>query len=100
MVAVPKGAKVPDDHKSPAQNEAEGIPMADVTWRGHVWTVMSDPDDYPIATVQAMENNRVLAGLESVLGPEQWKEFVKTKPTKRDAADLLNVMGEQLGLGN
>jgi len=92
----------PQDHKKPAaqiEAEAEGVPMADVAWRGHTFTVMSDPDDYPIATVQAIENGRILAGLELVLGPKQWTEFVKTKPTKRDATNLMEVMGEELGTG-
>ena len=91
----------PQDHLKPAaQIEAEGVPMADVTWRGHTFTVMSDPDDYPIAILQATENGRILTALELILGDKQWAEFVKTKPTKRDANDFLEVMGEVVGTGN
>ena len=100
MVAVPKGAAVPQDHqKSAVQIEAEGVPTADVVWRGHTFTVMSDADDYPIGIVQAFERGQNLTGLEELLGVEQWSEFMKTKPTKRDATSLLESMGEVLGTG-
>lgn len=99
MVAVPKGAKVPEDRKSPAQIDAEDIPTIDVEWRGHTFTVMSDPDDYPVAIVQAFERGQNLTGLEQLFGIEQWQVFLKTKPTKRDATSLLEAMGEILGTG-
>ena len=101
MPEIPKGATVPDDHQKPAaQLEAEKAPTTDITWRGHTVTVATDPDDYPIAVVMAFENGRNLTGLELLLGPKQWAGLVKTMKTKRDGADLLEVMGEALGLGN
>ena len=100
MTAVPKGATVPADHKkSAAQIEAEGIPMSDVTWRGHTFSVMSDPDDYTVETVQAFERGQNFVGLEILFGPKQWEEFMKMKPTKRDGMSLLEAMGEVLGTG-
>jgi hypothetical protein len=100
MVAVPKGAKVPEDHKSAAQIDAEGIGMTDVAWRGHVFTIMSDADDYPTPAVMAFELGQNVRGLGIVLGPKQYAEFLKAAPTKRDVNDFLEVMGEALGLGN
>ena len=101
MPEIPKGATMPADHQKPAaQLEAEGVETTDVTWRGHTFTVATDPDDYPIAVVMAFENGRNLTGLEILFGPKQWGEFAKTKPTKRDATNLLEVMGEALGSGD
>jgi len=73
MPEIPKGATVPADHQKPAaQLEAEKVETTDVTWRGHTFTVATDPDDYPIAVVMAFEKGQNLVGLEIVLGPKQW----------------------------
>jgi len=101
MPEIPTGATVPTDHKKSAvQIEAEGGETTSVTWRGHTFTVATDPDDYPISVVMAFEKGQNLTGLEILFGPKQWAEFVKTKPTKRDATSLLETMGEALGLGD
>jgi hypothetical protein len=101
MPEIPKGATVPADHQKPAaQLEAEKAETTAVVWRGHTFTVATDPDDYPIAVVMAFENGRNLTGLEILLGAKQWTELAKTMKTKRDATDLLEVMGEALGLGD
>lgn len=99
MPDIPKGATVPADHKSPAQAEAEKAETADVTWHGHIFTVVSDPDDYPVEAVMAFETGRNFTGLEIILGAKQWAEFMKTKPRKRDGVELFEAIGEALGLG-
>lgn len=101
MPEIPKGATVPDDHKKPAaQLEAEKSETTDVTWREHTFTVVSDVDDYPVEAVMAFETGRNFTGLEIILGPAQWAEFMKTKPRKRDGLSLFEVIGEALGLGD
>jgi len=101
MPDIPKGATVPDDHKKPAaQLEAEKAETTDVTWRGHTFTVVSDPDDYPLEAVMAFEKGQNFTGLEIILGPKQWAKFKVTKPVKRDGVSLFNVIGEALGLGD
>ena len=98
MPEIPKGATVPTDHKKPAaQLEAEGAETTEVTWRGHTFTVATDPDDYPISVVMAFERSQNLTGLEILLGAKQWADLAKTMKTKRDATNLLEVMGEALG---
>lgn len=101
MPEIPTGATVPEDHKKPAaQIEAEGGETTSVTWRGHTFTVATNPDDYPISVVMAFEKGQNLTGLEILLGAKQWAELTKTMKTKRDATNLLEVMGEALGLGD
>jgi hypothetical protein len=100
MPEIPTGATVPQDHKSPAQNDAEKAPTIDVPWRGLTITVASDPDDYPIPVVMAFEKGQNLTGLEILMGEKQWAEFRKIAKTKRDATSLLETMGEALGLGD
>ena len=101
MPEIPKGATVPEDHKKSAvQLEAEKSETAEVTWREHTFTVVSDPDDYPVEAVMAFESGRNFTGLEIILGAKQWAEFMKTKPRKRDGVELFEAIGEALGLGD
>lgn len=101
MATIPKGATVPSDHKkSAAQIEAEGVETVDVEWRGHTFTIVADADDYPLEAVMAFERGQNFVGLEIVLGPKQWHEFMKTKPRKSDGVDLMGAMNGALGFGD
>jgi len=100
MTTIPKGATVPADHnKSAAQIEAEGIETTDVEWRGHTFTVSTDPDNWSVETTLAFEEGKAASGVRSILGPKQWAEFMKSKPVNRDMADLFNEIAKALGLG-
>ena len=97
----PKGATVPTDHlKSAAQIEAEGVETVDVEWRGLAFAIVADADDYPLEAVMAFERGQNFVGLELILGPKQWAEFMKTKPKKSDGVDLMGVMNDALGFGD
>jgi len=101
MTTIPKGATVPTDHKKPAaQIEAEGIEMTNVEWRGHTFTVPTDPDDWTVETISAAEKGLNFTSLELMLGAKQWAEFMKTKPRKRDGVDLFEAINKGLGLGD
>lgn len=101
MPDIPKGAKTPTDHeKSPAQTEAEGAETTVIHWRGHEFTVPASPDDWPVDVLLIFEKGQNANGLQLILGPKQWGEFMKTKPLKRDVVDLFDTMGETLGVGN
>jgi hypothetical protein len=101
MPEIPKGATVPADHQKPAaQIEAEKSETTEVAWRGHTFTVPTDPDDYPTPAVIAAEAGQNLRALEILLGSEQFAEFLKVAPFKRDVNDYFKVMGEVLGLGD
>jgi len=92
---------IPQDHLKPAaQIEAEGIAMTAIEWRGHTFTVPTDPDDWTIAAISAAEKGLNFTALELMLGREQWAEFSKTKPLKRDGVDLLGAINKALGLGD
>ena len=100
MTEIPKGVTLPSDHnKSAAQIEAEGIQTTDVEWRGHTFTVASDPDDYPVEVIIAFEKGQHFVGLELILGDKGWARFMKTKPLKRDGVSLFEAIQEGLGLG-
>lgn len=101
MTGIPAGAKKPDDHKkSAAQIEAEGVETVDVEWRGLTFTLPSDPEDWSVAAISAAEKGQSFTSLELILGPKQWAEFMKTKPTRRDGIDLNRALTKALGMGD
>ena len=98
MTTIPKGATVPADHNKPAaQIEAEGIETTDVEWNGLTLTVPSDSDDWPVESVLAFEEGKVVSGLRAGLGAVQWAAVMKTKPLKRDLSSLFDSLAETLG---
>jgi len=98
MSVIPEGVKLPADHKSPAQAEAEGATTVDVAWRGLTFAVASDPDDWDVATLLAFEEGKAASGVRSLLGKKQWAKLVQTKPKTRDLGDLFGTIATALGL--
>jgi len=99
MTDIPKGAKKPADHQKPAaQVEAEGIPLAEVSWRGHTFRVLSELEDWTVETTLAFETGRATVGIRGILGPEQWAELMKTKPLVRDLSELFDTIAKAIGL--
>lgn len=91
----------PQDHLKPAaQIEAEGIETTSVSWRGHTFTIPTDPDDFSVEAIEAAEKGQNFTSLRLILGEKQWAEFKKTKPVRRDGVDLNNAITEALGLGD
>jgi len=99
MPEIPKGATVPTDHNKPsAYTEMELVDIG-VTWRGHLFVIAADPDNWSVETTLAFEEGKAATGVRSILGPKQWAEFMKSKPVNRDMGDLFNEIAKALGLG-
>ena len=99
MPNVPAGAKAPADRKKPAaQLDAEGVETAEVVWRDHTFTVVADPDDWPVEASLAFEEGKATVGVRAMLGDKQWAELMRMKPRNRDLADLFNEIAKSLGL--
>ena len=99
MVAVPKGATVPEDHKkSAAQIEAEGVETGEVVWRGHTFTAVKDADDWPVEVTLAFEEGKAASGVRLLLGKTQWAELMKDKPRNKDLGELFDHIAETFGL--
>ena len=100
MTTIPKGATVPADHNKPsAYTEMELVDIG-VTWRGHLFVIAADPDNWSVETTLAFEEGKAATGVRSILGPKQWAEFMKSKPVNRDMGDLFNEIAKALGLGD
>lgn len=98
-MTVPKGVKMPQDHKTAVQDEAEGTPTVTIESNGVMLTFPSDFDDWPVETVLAFEEGKVATAIRAAAGPEQWAALMAKAPVKRDLQEIFERLGEALGLG-
>ena len=93
MVAVPKGAKVPDDHqKSAAQIEAEGGGTAEITLGESVFTIPADIEDADAEFLKYSADHDAYRMVFSLLDLKQAARLKALKPKIRD----LNTLAEQI----
>lgn len=97
-MTVPKGVRMPEDHKTAAQAEAEGVEMIDIEWRSQTFTVPADSDDWTVEAMMAFESGLNAHGMQAILGAAQWAGLMATSPRKRDLVDLFATMSKALGL--
>lgn len=94
----PKGVKAPQDHKSPAQRDAEGAEVVEIEHNGVTYTIPADADDWTVETTLAFEEGKAMSGIRGVLGPKQWATYLKSKPVNADARDLFDKIAEAVGM--
>lgn len=70
-----------------------------VEYDGHAYTVPPS-EEWDIEVVEAFEENRTIAVLKGLLGPEQWATFKQNSPKAKNLAEFLEALGEVMGSGN
>lgn len=107
MTAIPAGAAVPQDHKSPAQREAEHETTTTIDYAMAVkgdkvkefrFVIPSSLDDSPVEVMEAFELGRAAQGLAAILGAKQWGQFKKERPTVGQLNELTNVVAKAMGM--
>lgn len=99
-MTVPKGVKMPQDHKTPVQAEAEDAATVDIEYSGVTLTFPADFDDWPVRSVIAFEEGRAGSAIRDVLDPVQWADLMKTRPVKRDLDAIFEMLAEKFGMDN
>ena len=95
-------APTPQDHKSPAQAEAEGEATTTIEWDGLEFEILSDPDDWDFWTVvEPLSANNVVQATLGLLGPKQTLKLRQARPKIKptDFASLFQAIQEQVGFG-
>ncbi len=92
----PAGVREPQDHKSPAQAEAEGDEY--VEWEHSGVTYTAPGPDYVKGIYALLERGRGTLALEKLLGPEQYKAFLATDPFDREYGEMMDKWAEAGGL--
>ncbi len=82
----------PDPDSTP--NDEPTVAMTEVEWGGRTWEVAANPDDWPLAAVEALELGRGVGFLRAILGRRQMAIFSGPGRTARDANQLMDAIIE------
>ena len=99
MTTIPKGAKVPTDHKKPAaQIEAEGVETVQVEYKGATYTFPAGLEDADGDVLDAIDDQKLSHALHGLLEGGEWARFKATKPRVRDYTDMFGAYAKVIGL--
>ncbi|SDH19296.1 hypothetical protein SAMN05421505_112121 [Sinosporangium album] len=86
---------------STVKTEAEDSPSTvDVPFKGVVFTVPTNPLDWGMETMEALDGNKISLALAGMLGPRQYANLKKLNPSLQDAVDLLSAISAASGTGS
>jgi hypothetical protein len=98
MSNVPAGAKTPQDHKPPAQREADGDETVSVDYAGQSYVMPASLDDADGDVLDAIDDQHISYALRALLGDKQWDRFKANKPKVRDYNGLFESYAKATGL--
>src|SRR5690348_16045677 len=85
----------------PITSEAQGKKTATVEWRDlSPFEVPMYRDDWPFTATVAAEAQQWPTFLQEIIPPAALAEFQRTRPSTRDAYDLLAAVFSALGFGD
>jgi hypothetical protein len=80
------------------KDEAEDKPkVKTVEFKGVTFDVSLDPMDWGYDTMDALNDNRLAAAIDGMLGPDNARKFKGLRPTLREAVDVLNQISADAG---
>lgn len=83
--------------KAKAVPVVEVSPTVNVSYRSTSFVVHTDPMDWGYEAMDHLADSKLGPALESILGPEQYMKFKTSRPSAREATDLLNSIAETAG---
>lgn len=92
-------APEPQDHKSPAQREAEGDHEMEIVFDGVTYIVPSSME-YTKGVARAIDLKQGTVMVEKLLGPKQFQKFLNTDPYDGDYGRLVKEWIEATGFGD
>lgn len=90
--AIPATSSKRNNKKTAAQIEAEGLKTIDIKWQGIKFTFPADAEEWDGQIAKAVEDNRGIAAIELILGPEQMGKVWSKKPKKKDLSELYRAI--------
>jgi hypothetical protein len=92
----PAGVRQPQDHKPPAQAEAEGDDTVEFEHKGVVYTAPANLDKTK-GVAKLLDERRGTLALEKLLGPAEFKKFLDTDPYDSEYATMLDAWANAAG---
>ena len=75
MSSIPEGVKQPQDRKSPAQREAEGVEGVESTFDGLDLSLPADPLAWPTDVTEAFEDGKAIRAIKGILGEKRYNKI-------------------------
>lgn len=94
--AAPKTVNATKKAEAVAEETAEDEEpqFAEFEYKGATYKIPSSPKDVPLEVVYAESEYEIV---EEIVGPDQWLEFRKTRPTIRDFGKFSELVFETAG---
>ncbi len=81
------------------KDEAENAPkVRTVEFKGVTFEVSLDPMDWGYDTMDALNDNRLAAAIDGMLGADNARKFKALRPSLREAVDVLNQISSDAGV--
>lgn len=95
--AAPKTTNATKKAETVTDETTEDEPkFAEFEYKGETYKVPSDPADVPMEVVYAESEYEIV---EEILGPDQWLQFRKTRPTIRQFGSFAELVFNAAGYG-
>ena len=79
--------------------EAHGDTTATIEFHGETFTVHTEPDDFSVDFMEALEDGRVLGMVRGALGPDQWRTVKAMQLTLKELRPLADEIAVAMGFG-
>ncbi|MGW5377438.1 hypothetical protein ACWESM_18530 [Nocardia sp. NPDC003999] len=93
----PAGVKQPQDHKPPAQREADGDEFVEFEHNGITYTAPNGLERTK-GVARELERGRGTVALEKLLGDVEFKKFLDTDPWDAEYGQMFDAWGEACGI--
>lgn len=100
MSTIPDGVKMPEDHKTPAQREAEGDTTVTIEHEGHTFTMPADPLDWPVKAMRAFEDGKAFTAIQALIGDRRYVALGMDDWPARKATALFEKFAQAAGLAD
>jgi hypothetical protein len=84
----------PKTAAKPAETVEHEPQFAEFEYKGYTYKIPNDPQDVPMEVVYAETEYEIV---EEIVGPDQWVEFRKTRPTIRAFRAFAELVFEAAG---
>ena len=80
--------------------EARGETTATIEFRGESFVVSTEPEDFTVEFVEALEDGKTIGMIRGALGPAQWREVKAMNLTVKELRPFADDIATAMGFGD
>ena len=85
-------------NKAALEAEATGENVREFQYKNKTYKINGDPEQWALEAMEAYEDGKSVAMVRALLGPDQWAQFMRTRPATKDFADFLEILFKTIGV--